>query len=64
MRLSDMCNFLKYSCIFVLTFLLFPGVFGYPETEMVDGIYLCTKDVDKHESLVSEKSWSRLDTSG
>jgi hypothetical protein len=50
-----MNNFLRCCCGFIFSFLLFPSVFGCPEQEAVEGIYICTKDVDRAGSLVSEK---------
>ena len=49
-----MYNFLKGGFIFVCSFLLFSNVLGHSESEMGDGIYLCTKDVNRSGFLVTK----------
>ena len=46
--------FLKCS-LFAFGFLLFSNVFGSVQQRETEGIYFCTKDVDRPVSLVSEK---------
>jgi hypothetical protein len=50
-----MNNFLKCCCVLAFSFLLSPGIFAHCETDGVQGIYICTKDIDRPESFVSEK---------
>lgn len=50
-----MNKFLPNCCIFISCFLLCAGALSYPEQKIAEGIYMCTKDLDKPGSLVSEK---------
>jgi len=50
-----MNKFLPNCCIFISCFLLFSGALSYPEQKITEGIYMCTKDIDKPGFLVSEK---------